>query len=114
MSDREMTRKALYELVWSAPSVEVAAQLGISDVGLTKVCRKHRIPKPPRGYWAQKKVGRSVRRSPLPPLRPSQEQLVTIKFEFRRRASAKLVESGTSPHMGPGGFEPPTSRLSGV
>ena len=33
-----LTRCELYDLVWSKPLREVASDLGISDVGLAKVC----------------------------------------------------------------------------
>jgi len=38
-------REALYELVWTAPVLEVAKRLGVSDVGLAKLCRRAAIPK---------------------------------------------------------------------
>lgn len=31
----------------------LAIEFGISDRGLAKVCGRHRIPVPPRGYWAK-------------------------------------------------------------
>lgn len=43
------TRRELYDLVWSKPMRDLAAELGISDVGLAKVCDRHRVPKPERG-----------------------------------------------------------------
>ena len=58
-------RGELHALVWSEPTQTVAALLGISDVGLAKVCRKYLIAKPPRGYWAQAQAGRAGRRPPL-------------------------------------------------
>lgn len=38
----------------------------ISDVGLTKMCRRLRVPKPSRGYWASSKSGQGARRVLLP------------------------------------------------
>jgi hypothetical protein len=32
---------------------KVAMELGISDVALSKICKKHRVPVPGRGYWAK-------------------------------------------------------------
>jgi hypothetical protein len=37
-------RESLHELVWTAPVVEVAKRLGVSDVGLAKLCRRAEIP----------------------------------------------------------------------
>ena len=62
-----VTPEELYEMVWSTPMQKLAAQLGFSDVGFAKLCRQHKIPVPPRGYWARFQVGRSVKRTPLPP-----------------------------------------------
>lgn len=61
-----MKRSELYEKVWSIPVTKLAKELGISDVGLAKVCRRHAVPIPPRGYWAKIKAGMRPRRTPLP------------------------------------------------
>ncbi|MDF1592570.1 MAG: hypothetical protein P1P89_13725 [Desulfobacterales bacterium] len=61
-----ISRKELYEKVWETPIVRLAQEYGLSDGGLAKICRKHRIPKPPRGYWAKKAVGINMKRLPLP------------------------------------------------
>lgn len=58
---QELTRRAMYDLVWSRPMIKVAEELGISDVALKKICEKHRVPSPPRGYWAKKEAGRPVK-----------------------------------------------------
>ena len=49
---KNISREALYELVWSKPMKHVAKDLGISDVMLGKMCKEQLVPKPPRGYWA--------------------------------------------------------------
>ena len=48
---KNISREALYELVWSKPMTHVAKDLGISDVMLGKMCKEQLVPKPPRGYW---------------------------------------------------------------
>jgi hypothetical protein len=61
-----LTRKELHEEVWSTPMVKLGEKYGLSDVGIAKICRKHGIPRPPRGYWAKKQHGKNVRQTPLP------------------------------------------------
>jgi ankyrin repeat protein len=60
-------REQLYEDVWSAPAEQVAKKHGISGVAIAKVCRRLKIPKPPRGYWAKKAAGRRVSGRPKLP-----------------------------------------------
>ena len=48
-----LKREELYQLVWAEPITTLAKQYGLSDVGLAKVCKRHKIPKPERGYWAK-------------------------------------------------------------
>src|SRR5690348_3025315 len=62
----KMTRRELYDLVWSQPMLTLAKRFGISDVALGKVCRKHNIPRPYPGYWAQKQANKPVKVPPLP------------------------------------------------
>jgi hypothetical protein len=61
-----ITRESLYEEVWAEPVSRVAPRYGISGVALGKVCRKHKIPLPPRGYWAKINAGHSPKKLPLP------------------------------------------------
>jgi hypothetical protein len=61
-----LNRQQLYEAIWSEPVHTVAARYGISDVGLAKLCRRHGIPLPGRGYWQQVRAGQKMRRPPLP------------------------------------------------
>ena len=74
----EFTREELYELVWSKPMRKLAAELGVSDVGLAKACRRHDIPRPARGYWAKRAAGRRVSQQPLPPRAPGCSDDVVI------------------------------------
>jgi hypothetical protein len=76
MSD--LTRDELHDLVWSVPGTALAKRFGISDVGLAKICRRHEIPRPPRGHWARVRAGKRVSRKPLPPLSLRQRDLRTI------------------------------------
>jgi Phage integrase family len=72
-------RESLHELVWTAPVFEVAKRLGVSDVGLAKLCRRAEIPTPGRGYWARVESGQRVRRAPLPPAPESLPELLRIR-----------------------------------
>ena len=61
-----MSRKDLYDLVWSEPIMRLAQKLGISDSGLSKACGRRNIPTPPRGFWQRHAEGMPVERAPLP------------------------------------------------
>jgi len=65
--DKELTREELYEKVWSAPTTQVAAEFGISDVALAKRCKKLNVPKPSLGYWAKVAAGQNPEKVPLSP-----------------------------------------------
>jgi hypothetical protein len=52
-----MTRRQIYDLIWSKPMRDAAAEIGLSDVGLKKVCIRHRVPVPPQGYWNKVHAG---------------------------------------------------------
>lgn len=71
-------RQDLYERVWATPMRTLAAEFGVSNVGLAKACERHRIPCPPRGYWAKKQHGKPTRCLSLPPCPDPALQTVTI------------------------------------
>jgi hypothetical protein len=92
-----LTREELYELVWSEPMSVSSLKLGLSDVGLAKVCRRLRVPRPWRGYWARKSAGQRVSRTPLAKLALSAEEslkTVTIKARAALRGEPRPLESG--------------------
>ncbi len=66
-ASKTLKQSELYELVWQQPMARLAQNFAISDVGLAKICRKHDIPRPPRGYWAKKQFGQEPPQIPLPP-----------------------------------------------
>src|SRR3546814_4966137 len=65
-SRRRHTRCALVTGVQTCAlpisTVEVAQELGISDVAVAKLCARLQAPKPPRGYWAHVRSGATPRR----------------------------------------------------
>lgn len=62
-----INRKELYKKIWETPITRLSKKYGLSDVGFAKICKKHNIPRPPRGYWARKAAGHNVKGHPLPP-----------------------------------------------
>ena len=84
-------RETLYEQVWTVPMSRLAQTYGLSDVGLAKLCKKHEIPRPPRGYWVKRQHGKSVRRPALP----------------ASSASEVLIERREKPGVAPTGSAPP-------
>jgi hypothetical protein len=75
---KRLTRKELYELVWSEPLSTLAPRFGISGSGLKKTCARAEVPVPPRGYWAKKQAGKRTVQMPLPPRPPGMEDEVFV------------------------------------
>ena len=65
-----LTREALYSLVWSEPMLKVAARFEVSSSYMARVCTRMNVPRPDRGYWAKKEVGKAPKQTPLPEARP--------------------------------------------
>lgn len=93
------TREDLYEAIWSEAVQKVAQALGISDVGLAKICKKLNVPRPGRGYWAKSPGLRKVLKKALPPLAEGQESISSISQAggagWTREALKSLAEEGT-------------------
>lgn len=66
MSRAQVSRSKLYARVWETPLSRLAPELGLSDNGLRKLCQRHNIPVPARGYWARLAAGQQVKPSALP------------------------------------------------
>lgn len=70
-----MTRRELYEKIWSAPITEVAKEIGVAYSKLKKVCEKWNIPVPTNSYWALLRYGAKVQPPELPEWSGSEQTL---------------------------------------
>jgi hypothetical protein len=110
-----ITREELYEAVWTESVQKLAASLGISDVGLAKICRKLGVPRPGRGYWAKSRGARKLLKKPLPPLHPDQVESHRVSLDaieggsaWTREALQHLAEENIPV---PKAVAPPTGEL---
>jgi len=86
-----LTRQQLHALVWETPMTKLAKEFGLSDVALHKICRKHRIPTPPVGYWAKKAHGKRVATTPLP--EPSDETEIVVRESSASNEPLAIAEA---------------------
>lgn len=93
----KFTRQALYDLLWSKPKTAVASELGLSDVGLGKICREANIPIPPRGYWARITAGQQPDRLPFPARGLGQTDKVMIGREAWTGREERITELPPAP-----------------
>jgi hypothetical protein len=87
----KLTRLELHSLVWARPVSAIAKEIGVSPNALGKLCRRSKIPVPPRGYWAKVCSGQKPEAMPLP--NPENNLAVTIYFWPTRR----LEKPGSRP-----------------
>src|SRR5256885_12405556 len=77
MAER-LSRKTLYDLVWSEPMKNLAVRFGISDVAFKKACLRAAIATPDRGYWAKKEAGKDTFQPALPHRPPGMDDEVWV------------------------------------
>lgn len=68
------TARELFDRAWSTPVLRLAREIGVSDVALSKACRKASISLPPRGHWAKPAENR-----PSKPAPPNSTELITFR-----------------------------------
>src|SRR5579859_7969834 len=73
-----ITRAELYEKIWTTPVRKLSKEFGLSDVGLAKLCRRHNIPLPGRGYWARIQFGQKPTRLPLPTVTDARLETIEV------------------------------------
>ena len=69
----------LIAFAWSAPMRDLAARVGMSDVGLRKLLRSYGVSGPPQGHWNRVFAGRTVSGPPAAPARgPGQRPYLLV------------------------------------
>lgn len=94
-----ISRRDLYNRVWSTPMIKLARELDISDVGIAKACRRHNIPRPPRGFWAKAAAGRVPPKPPLPPAKVDMVRLEPVRHRIPIRPKLEVDKVATRAAM---------------
>jgi hypothetical protein len=79
-------RAKLYVEVWAEPMTTVAKRYDVSSSFLARVCERLNVPRPRRGYWAQRAVGVDLEQPPLLDAEPGAE------LEWVRDGSAPRLQ----------------------
>ncbi len=88
----KLSREELYKRIWGQPLRVVAHELGLSDVGLAKLCRRNGIPTPPQGFHLMKPGLRKDRLiKPLPAAESGQCTSFTFHVADEPLARAREV-----------------------
>jgi AcrR family transcriptional regulator len=96
-----MTRRALFDLVWSKPLAAIAQDLSLSRNGLAKICDRLLIPYPGRGYWSKAEAVRRSARPILPqaPELPEEPIVFSNERAGSRRPRTRLARSARSEQL---------------
>ncbi|CAL2087242.1 hypothetical protein [Tenacibaculum sp. 190524A05c] len=86
MRENKISRRELYNLVWSKPLVQLAKEYSYSDNGLRKICIKHNIPFPKSGYWSKIKFNKKVEVTPL----PKGDDDIIIELKIRKEGEKEI------------------------
>ncbi|WP_111308678.1 hypothetical protein [Confluentibacter sediminis] len=86
MEYKEITRKQLYDLVWSAPMITLSKQLNVNSAYLKKLCVDFDIPTPSIGYWSKLKHGKNTEKSLL-----QGDFNIAIKLDVVKKAINKIA-----------------------
>lgn len=88
----------LIAFAWSAPMRDLAARIGISDVGLRKLLVSHGVVLPPQGHWNRVHAGRSV---PNPPKAQPRRPGETGRDNLDMRFAGHIAEAAPMSSSGP-------------
>jgi hypothetical protein len=82
MATTELTRKELYDLVWSISLSKLTQQYAISNEGIKKICKQFDIPMPDTGYWTKLKFNKKANKEKFNPIFGGVDKIVlTIREE---------------------------------
>ncbi|NWL04233.1 hypothetical protein DM790_25725 [Flavobacterium collinsii] len=92
METTKLTRKELYDLVWSTTISKILEKYAISNDGFKKICKKYEIPLPGNGYWLKLKHNK-----------PFKKEILNLNFngeieiEFTIREEGSIINIDQTP-----------------
>jgi len=89
MKTIELTRKELYDLVWSTSLSKLTQQYALSNDGIKKICKQFDIPMPDSGYWMKLKFNKKVIKEKF---NPNFDGVDKIVFTIREEGNSINVD----------------------
>ncbi len=68
METIELTRKELYDIVWSTTLSKLTQQYAYTNDGIKKICKQFEIPMPDSSYWSKLKFNKKFKKENLNPV----------------------------------------------
>lgn len=68
METIELTRKELYDIVWSTTLSKLTLQYAYTNDGIKKICKQFEIPMPDGSYWSKLKFNKKFKKEKLNPV----------------------------------------------
>ena len=68
METIELTRKELYDIVWSTTLSKLTHQYAYTNDGIKKLCKQFEIPMPDGSYWSKLKFNKKYKKEKLNPI----------------------------------------------
>jgi len=82
METIELSRKQLYDLVWSTTMSNLTQKYALSRDGFKKICKQFEIPIPQNGYWLKRQYNKKVKIEKLNPVFGGVDKIVlTLREE---------------------------------
>ena len=82
METIELTRKELYDIVWSTPLSKLTQQYAYTNDGIKKLCKQFEIPMPDSSYWSKLKFNKKFKKENLNPVFGGVDKIIlTIRKE---------------------------------
>lgn len=82
METIELTRKELYDIVWSTTLSKLTEQYAYTNDGIKKICKQFEVPMPDGSYWSKLKFNKKFKKEKLNPIFGGMDKIVlTIRKE---------------------------------
>lgn len=82
METIELTRKELYDIVWSTTLSKLTQQYAYTNDGIKKICKQFEVPMPDGSYWSKLKFNKKFKKEKLNPIFGGVDKIVlTIREE---------------------------------
>lgn len=94
MKSKTLTRKELYDLVWSKSVNQIAKQNNVADSDIRKICKQHNIPLPKSGYWSKIRHHKNVIKTKLQDQKDNPTICLEITNKVLNKGNQILSEIG--------------------